>query len=308
MFFFILRRLFLEALPSLFVIITITFFLIRLAPGGPFSTEKTIDPQTLAKLNEHYNFDKPLPVQYIHYLNNVLHGNFGPSIKHPGRTVTELIAESFPVSLELGIYALIFSIFIGISAGLFAASKPESLRDYLTMSFSTAGICIPTFVLGPLLVFIFAITLRWVNVAGWESPADRILPSITLGMVYVAYISRLTRGGLLDILALDFIRTARAKGCSEQQVLTHHALRGALLPVISFLGPAAAGVITGSFVVETIFSIPGLGRFFVAAAFNRDYMMIIGTVTFYAAVIIFFNTLVDIILALLNPRLRGSLS
>jgi oligopeptide transport system permease protein len=305
---FIIRRLFLEALPSLFVIITITFFLIRLAPGGPFSAEKTIDPETLAKLKEHYYLDKPLPVQYFHYLNNVLHGHFGPSIKHPGRTVTELIAESFPVSLELGIYPLIFAIVIGISAGLFAASKPESLRDYLTMSVSTAGICIPTFVLGPLLVFIFAITLRWVNVAGWESPTDRILPSITLGMVYIAYISRLTRGGLLDVLSLDFIRTARAKGCSDKQVLIRHALRGALLPVVSFLGPAAAGMITGSFVVETIFSIPGLGRFFVAAAFNRDYMMIMGTVTFYAAIIILFNTIVDILLAFLNPRLRGALS
>jgi oligopeptide transport system permease protein len=305
---FIFRRLFTEAIPTLLVIITLTFFLIRLAPGGPFSTEKKIDPEIVAQLNKHYNLDKPLISQYLIYLKNILHGDFGPSMKYPGRTVTELIKTSFPISLELGFYALCISLLAGTGAGLWAASKPESIRDYLVMSISALGICIPTFVFGPILVYFFSLKLGWFNVAGWNSFSDRILPSVTLAMIYIAYIARLTRGGLLETLSMDFIRTAQAKGCTTQRVLFTHALRGSLIPVVSFLGPAAAGLITGSFVVETIFAIPGLGHIFVAAAFNRDYTMILGVVTFYAAIIILFNTLVDIILATLNPRLRGSLS
>jgi oligopeptide transport system permease protein len=304
---FILRRIFFETIPSLLVIATITFFLIRLAPGGPFSTEKNISPEVLAQLNSFYGLDKPLFSQYFSYMTKVITVDFGPSFKYTGRTVTELIAESFPVSLELGLYALLIAVVLGILAGLIAASKPSSLRDYLTMSISMGGICIPTFVMGPLLVLLFSLTLGWLPVSGWNTFSDRILPSVTLGMVYVAYIARLTRGGLLDTLVQDFIRTARAKGLPERVVLIRHALRGALLPVLSFLGPAAAGLITGSFVVETIFSIPGLGRFFVTAAFNRDYTMIMGTVVFYAFIMILFNTIIDVITALVNPRLRSSL-
>jgi oligopeptide transport system permease protein len=304
---FIFRRIVLETIPSLLVIATITFFLIRLAPGGPFSNEKTISPEVLTQLNSYYGLDKPLFIQYLNYLGNIATVHFGPSFKYPGRTVTELIAESFPVSLELGLYALCIAIFVGIVAGLLAASKPSSLRDYLTMTISMGGICIPTFVMGPLLVLIFSLTLGWLPVSGWSSFSDRILPSVTLGMVYVAYIARLTRGGLLDTMVQDFIRTARAKGLPERIILVRHALRGALLPVLSFLGPAAAGLITGSFVVETIFSIPGLGRFFVTAAFNRDYTMIMGTVVFYAFIMILFNTVIDVVNALLNPRLRSSI-
>jgi oligopeptide transport system permease protein len=304
---FLFRRIVLETLPSLLVITTITFFLIRLAPGGPFSNEKSISPEVLTQLNTYYGLDKPIFVQYFNYLGNIVTINFGPSFKYPGRTVTELIAESFPVSLELGFYALCIAITVGVFAGLLAASKPSSLRDYLTMTISMGGICIPTFVMGPLLVLIFSLTLGWLPVSGWNSISDRILPSVTLGMVYIAYIARLTRGSLLDTMVQDFIRTARAKGLPERTILTRHALRGALLPVLSFLGPAAAGLITGSFVVETIFSIPGLGRFFVTAAFNRDYTMIMGTVVFYAFIMILFNTVIDIANALLNPRLRSSI-
>lgn len=304
---FILRRIFLETIPALLVITTVTFFLIRLAPGGPFSTEKSISPEVLKQLNTYYGLDKPLVHQYFSYLGKMAVGDFGPSFKYHGRSVTELIAESFPVSLELGLYALLIALIFGICAGILAASKPSSFRDYFTMAISMAGICVPTFVLGPLLVMIFSINLGWLNVSGWNSIEDRILPSITLGMVYVAYISRLTRGGLLETLVQDFIRTARAKGLPERVVIIRHALRGALLPVLSFLGPASAGLITGSFIVETIFNIPGLGRFFVAAAFNRDYTMIMGTVVFYAAIMIFFNTIVDIIIAIVNPRLRSTL-
>ncbi|HON10247.1 MAG TPA: ABC transporter permease [Chitinispirillaceae bacterium] len=305
---FILRRIFLQTLPALFLTVTVAFFLIRLAPGGPFSSEKNVSPEVLKQLNSHYGLDKPLLIQYFDYLKNICRGDLGPSFKYPGRTVAELIAEGFPVSVELGTYALLFSLLTGILAGLLAASKPGSARDFVSMIISTSGICIPSFVLGPLLVLLFGLKLGLVNVSGWNSMSDRLLPSFTLGMVYVAYIARLTRAGLLETMVQDYIRTARAKGIPERVVMLRHALRGALLPVVSFMGPAAAGLITGSFVVETIFSIPGLGRFFITAAFNRDYTMIMGTVVFYAAVIIFFNTIVDITLAILDPRLRSRLN
>lgn len=304
---FIIRRIFIETLPALIVIATVTFFLIRLAPGGPFSTEKSISPEVLKQLNSYYGLDKPLMNQYFSYLGNLFILDFGPSLKYPGHSVIELISESFPVSMELGLYALAISLVIGILSGIIAASKPSSLRDYLSMTLSMTGICIPSFVLGPLLVLIFSLKMGLLNVSGWNSFEDRILPSLTLAMVYVAYISRLTRGALLETMVQDFIRTARAKGLPESVIIIKHALRGALIPVLSYLGPAAAGLITGSFVVETIFSIPGLGRFFVTAAFNRDYTMIMGTVVFYAFIMIIFNTIVDIITAFLNPRLRGTL-
>jgi oligopeptide transport system permease protein len=287
----------------LLAIATITFFLIRLAPGGPFSGEKSIDPLVLAQLNTHYGLDKPVFVQYVNYLANISRGNFGPSFKYPNRSVTELIAQSFPVSLELGLFALAFAVVFGIGAGIAAAIRPNTFSDYAPMSMAMIGICVPTFVLGPLLILVFGLRLDIFNVSGWVFPRDRVLPALTLGMAYVAYIARLTRGGMLEMLFQDFIRTARAKGLREFQVLFKHALRGGLLPVVSFLGPAAAGLITGSFVVETIFQIPGLGRFFVMAAFNRDYTMIMGIVLFYAFLIIMLNTVVDIALTILNPRL-----
>jgi oligopeptide transport system permease protein len=301
---FIFRRIFIEAIPTLFVIATITFFLIRLAPGGPFSSEKNVSPQVLERLNAHYGLDKPLVTQYTTYLLNVLKGNFGPSFKYPNRTVTELIANAFPVSLELGLYALTFGLIIGISAGVVSALKHNSPLDYVAMSLAMAGICIPNFVMGPLLVLIFGLWIGWFPVSGWQGMGDRVLPALTLGAAYIAYIARLSRGGMLEILSQDFIRTARAKGVAEWQVVIRHALRGALMPVVSFAGPAAAGLISGSFVVETIFQIPGLGRFFVMAAFNRDYTMIMGTVLVYSVLIIIFNTIVDIIMVWLNPRLK----
>ncbi|MBN1758274.1 MAG: ABC transporter permease subunit [Chitinispirillaceae bacterium] len=302
---FLLRRVLVEMPLSLLVIFTITFFLIRLAPGGPFSAEKTVSPQVLRELKRHYGLDRPLYVQYVNYLGSVLRGDLGPSFKYPGRKVTELIAEAFPVSFELGCYALFFALLFGCTAGMIAASRNGTGADFLVMFLSMGGICIPSFVLGPLLVLVFGLLLGWLPVAGWTSPADRILPSITLGMIYVAYIARMMRGSLLEVLVQDFIKTARAKGLTERRILLRHALRGAMVPVVSFLGPAAAGLITGSFVVETIFSIPGLGRFFVTAAFNRDYTLILGTVVFYAVIIMVFNMLVDILLAILDPRIRS---
>lgn len=294
----------LEMVPVLWVIVTLVFFVIRLAPGGPFDAERNVSPEILKNLNAYYHLDAPLYRQYFDYLGGLLHGDLGPSFKNASWSVNELTALGFPVSLELGIYALMVALGIGLTAGVVASMKPNTAQDHIPMSLAMLGICIPTFVLGPLLVLIFALWLGWLPVAGWEGPRHKILPSVTLGAAYAAYIARLTRGGMLEVLSQDFIRTARAKGLSEARVVLRHALRGGLQPVVSFLGPAAAGLLTGSFVVETIFQIPGLGRFFVQAAFNRDYTMIMGMVLFYALFILSFNLAVDVIQAWLDPRLR----
>jgi len=295
------------SIPVLLIVITVTFFFVRLAPGGPFSTEKAVPPEILKNLNEYYNLDKPVFSQYLDYLKNLTHGDFGPSFRHSNRTVTEMIFTGLPTTVELGIYALLIAIFIGTLAGLSAALKPNSIQDYIPMSFAMTGICVPTFLLGPLLVLIFGIWFEWLPVSGWNTLAgDKILPSITLGTAYAAYIARLTRGGMLEVMYQDFIRTARAKGLSEVMIIIRHALKGGLLPVVSFIGPAIAGLLSGSFVVETIFQIPGLGRFYVQAAFNRDYTMILGTTIFYSALIIFFNLFSDVLTKWLDPRLRDN--
>ncbi len=298
---------FLVSIPVLLIVITVTFFFIRMAPGGPFDSEKAVPPEILENLNEYYNLNKPVFSQYISYLKNLVHGDFGPSFRHSNRTVTEMIITGLPVTFELGIYALLIAIFIGILAGLSAALMPNSIQDYLPMSFAMTGICMPTFLLGPLLVLIFGIWLEWLPVSGWNTlHGDKILPSITMGTVYAAYIARLTRGGMLEVMYQDFIRTARAKGLSEIMVISRHALRGGLLPVVSFLGPAIAGLLSGSFVIETIFQIPGLGRFYVKAAFDRDYTMILGTTILYSALIIYFNLFSDVLTKWLDPRLRDN--
>ncbi|MCP4178984.1 MAG: ABC transporter permease subunit [bacterium] len=301
MFSFILKRI-LHVIPVLIIVATITFFLIRIAPGGPFSLEKNVTPEVLAQLNKHYGLDKPMYVQYLEYMENLLKGNLGPSFQYPNRTVNEMIANAFPVSLELGSMAMVFALIVGIIFGIVASTKPNNLRDYSSMSFVMLGICIPAFVLGPVLIWIFAIKLGWFNVSGWNTPSDYVLPVITLGAMYAANIARLSRGGMLEILSQDFIRTARAKGISEKWVIIRHSLKGGLLSVVSYIGPAVAGLITGSFVVEIIFQIPGLGRLFVLAAFNRDYTMIMGTVLFYALMIVILNLIVDIVQILLDPR------
>ncbi len=299
---YIFKR-FLEFIPVLFVIVTLTFFLIRLAPGGPFVAEKGSE-QALKQLREHYKLDAPLHVQYFDYLAHLVRGDLGPSMKRPSRTVIEWIVLRLPVSLELGAYALLVALGVGLAAGVVASCRPNTWSDHVPMSLAMAGICVPNFVLGPVLVLVFALWLGWLPVAGWERPADKILPALTLGASYAAYIARLSRGGMLEILSQDFIRTARAKGLSETRVLLRHALKGGLLPVVAFLGPAAAGLLSGSFVVEMIFQIPGLGREFVQAAFNRDYTMILGTVLFFATLILLFNLAADIAQAWLDPRVR----
>ncbi|MCF7816240.1 MAG: ABC transporter permease subunit [Kiritimatiellales bacterium] len=300
---FIFRRM-LELIPVLLISITIVFFMVRLAPGGPFTSEKSFPAEAIERLNQHYGLDKPILVQYGNYLLNLLKGDLGPSFQYPSRTVNDIIKETFPVSLELGALAMLFALSIGLLAGIVASLKPNTLQDHMPMGLAMTGICMPSFVLGPLLILVFGLWLGWFNASGWELPSDRVLPVITLGAAYAAYISRLTRGSMLEILPADYIRTARAKGLSEATVIFKHTLKNALLPVVSYLGPATAGILTGSFVVETIFNIPGMGRMFVLAAFNRDYTLILGLVVFFSLLVVVFNAVVDILLGLLNPKLR----
>ena len=302
----ILRRIGI-AIPVLLTVVTLTFLMVHSAPGGPFDEEKAVSPEVLIKLNEKYNLDQPLINQYFDYLSGVLVGDFGPSFRYPGRSVTELISIGLPVTFELALYSILFALAVGLIAGILGALKPNTALDYIPMSTAMIGICIPSIILGPSLILIFGLWLEWVPVSGWGyMPGDKILPTLTLGTAYAAYCARLTRGGMLEILNQDFIRTARAKGLSEFRVVVIHALRGGLTPVIAFLGPAMAGLLAGSFVVETIFGIPGLGRFYVEAAFNRDYTMILGTSILFTFMTLTFVLISDIMASFLNPTLRDS--
>jgi oligopeptide transport system permease protein len=295
----------LQAIPVLLIVISATFLLVHSAPGGPFSADKAVPPEVIKALEAQYNLDQTLWQQYVSYLGDVLQGDFGPSFKYSGRTVNELIAAGLPITAELGLYALLIALIIGVAAGVIAAIRPNTMQDYIPMSAAMLGICMPSFLLGPLLVLVFGIYLDWLPVSGWgDIPGDKILPSITLGAAYAAYIARLSRGGMLEVLSQDYIRTARAKGLPEPLIIAKHALRGGLIPVVAFLGPAFAGLLGGSFVVETIYQIPGLGRFYVQAAFNRDYTMILGMTVFFATLIILFNLLSDMLAIWLNPKLR----
>jgi oligopeptide transport system permease protein len=300
---FITSRL-LQSLLALYLIVTATFFMLRFVPGGPFTAEKAVPPEILRNLEAHYGLNQPLPRQYLDYLGSLLHGDFGPSFKYSNRTVNEILADKLPVSLELGLWSLGVALLLGLSLGIIAALRRNTWADYLASAVGTIGLSVPTFVIGPLCVLAFAIHLGWFSASGWYSPADRVLPSLVLGLAYAAPISRLTRGGLLEVLHQDYIRTARAKGASEARVVFKHALRGGLLPVVAYLGPATAGILTGSFVIETIFQIPGLGREFVTSAFNRDYTLVLGTVILYAALIMALNLLVDVVQAWMNPKVR----
>ena len=300
---FILRRI-AVSIPVIFLVATTTFFIMRLAPGGPFMSERAIPPEIQANLQAKYGLDQPLWVQYGRYLQNLVQLDLGPSYKYPDRTVNEIIAEGFPVSLQLGASALAFALFLGIPGGVLAAFKHGGIIDRLTMSVIVVGISVPTFVLGPLFVFVFALTLYWFPPALWGTWDQMVLPAVTLGLPYSVYIARLTRAEMLEVLSQDYIRTARAKGVSEFRILWKHALKGAMLPVVSFLGPAVADITTGSIVVEKIFAIPGLGRYFVESAFSRDYTTVLGTVVFYATLLIVANLAVDLAYRFLDPRIE----
>lgn len=302
MFKFIARRM-VQSVLVIFIIITVTFFMVRFAPGDPFSAERKMPEHIKERLMAHYGLDQPLMVQYTNYLGQLLKGDLGPSFTET-RSVNQILSATFPVSLELGSLALLIALGIGLPVGILAAVYRNTLADYIPMSLAMVGICLPTFVLGPILALVFGVWLGWFNVSGWFVPADRVLPALTIGLVYAAVIARITRGGMLEILSQDFIRTAQAKGVPFGRVIFFHTLKGGLLPVISFLGPALAGIISGSFVVETIFQIPGMGREFVSSAFDRDYTLVLGTIIVYAVLITLANLLVDIVQVVLNPRLR----
>jgi oligopeptide transport system permease protein len=322
---------FLQSLLALFVVISATFFMMRFTPGGPFTAEKAVTPEILRNLEAHYGLNQPLWRQYAEYLWNVtpkkigvvafLHDlstpgtnpealkdwfgiDLGPSFKYPNRTVNEIIADKLPVSAELGAEALVIALVLGIGLGVVAAIRRNTWIDYLASGVGMIGISVPTFVIGPLLVLALAIHVGWFNASGWYTASDRVLPAIVLGIAYAAPISRLTRGGMMEVLHQDFIRTARAKGASEARVIFHHAMRGGLLPVVSYLGPAVAGILTGSFVIETIFQIPGIGREFINAAFNRDYTLVLGTGLLYAGLIMALNLAADVVQAWMNPKVR----
>ena len=300
---FIIRRVLLF-IPTLLAIATLTFFMMRLAPGGPFQSEREIPKPALEQLQKQYGLDRPLFEQYTSFLANAARLDFGPSYKFPTREVREIIFEALPVSMELGGWALLLSILIGVPIGMFAALKQNSAMDYSSMGLALAGVSIPNFVLGPVLVL--GLSLGWFLLppALWQGPQSRVLPVLTLSTAYVAYIARLTRAGMLEVLRQDFIRTAFAKGLPDRVVIFKHALKLGILPVVSYLGPAAARVVMGSIVVESIFAIPGLGRHLVNGAFNRDYTLVLGVVLFYAAFLMVLNLLVDLAYTWLDPRVE----
>jgi len=302
---FVLRRL-ASAVPTLFIVVTISFFLMRFAPGGPFNLERPLPPQTMANLMATYHLDQPLWNQYLTYIGNAVTGDFGPSYIYKDNTVAELIGKGLPYSMELGFYALLLALFGGVLAGTIAALRQNSALDFFIMSVSTMGVTIPNFVVGPVLTLIFAITLSWLPAGSWGDGSLRylILPMIALALPQLAVFARLTRGSMIEALHTDHIRTARAYGLPSRTVVITHAMRAAMLPVVSYLAPAAAALLTGSAVVETIFTIPGVGRYFVLGAINRDYTLVMGTVVLIAIFVIVFNLLVDILYGLLDPRVR----
>ena len=300
---YVIRRL-LELIPTALIIVLGSFALVRLAPGSPFSSEKEIPPEIRRQLDAKYGFDRPLPEQFIRYVGNLLRGDLGPSTKYPQRSVNEIIADGFPVSLTLAGVALVWSLLLGITAGIIGAVRQNTAWDHAAMAAALVGISIPSFVLGPLLVLLFALRLHLLPPAGWGDLRHVFLPGLTLGTIYAASIARLTRGGMLEVVRSDFIRTARAKGLSERLIIWRHMLKGGLLPVVSYLVPAIASMLTGSVVVEKIFNVPGIGPYFVDAAFNRDYFLVMGIVLLYAFFLLLLNLVVDVIYGFLDPRIE----
>jgi len=302
---FILRRIII-IIPMLFIVVSLTWALVRLAPGNFYSGEKKMAPAVEANLREKYGLDKPWYVQYGKVLRNIARLDFGASLKYEGQTVNQILMRALPVSVALGFTSYLLALLVGITIGTLAALKQNSWLDSLSMVVAMLGISIPNFVLGPLLVLLFSLTLFWFPPALWSGFLSRsiVLPAITLSAIYVAYIARLTRAGMLEVMRSDYIRTARAKGLSEWQVVTRHALRGGLLPVVSFSGPALAFLITGTVVVEKVFALPGLGNYFINACFNRDEPLILGIVAFIAVTVLIFNLLVDISYAVIDPRIK----
>jgi oligopeptide transport system permease protein len=292
-------------IPTLLVLITIAFFMIRVAPGGPFDGEKVLPPEIRANLDAKYHLDEPLVQQYFRYLGQIATLDFGPSFQYKDWTVNELIARGFPVSLTVGGLAMVLAFIVGTLIGIAAALRQNTISDYSIMGVAMLGISIPNFVIAPLMILVLAVYTGWLPAGGWDWSVQRmILPVVTLALPVIAYIARLTRGSMIEVLHSNYIRTARAKGLPGYLVIWRHALKPALLPVISFMGPATAGLITGSVVIERIYSIPGLGSYFVQGALNRDYTLVMGVVIFYGVIIILLNFFVDILYSWMNPRIR----
>lgn len=296
----------LGAIPTLLLVIVLAFLMVHAAPGGPFDDERVLPPETAAALAEAYNLDDPLHRQFFNYLFGLVRGDLGPSYRYRDYTVGELIGNAFPVSLKLGAMAMLLATVIGVATGSFAALRRNSVLDRIVMTFAMTGISIPVFVVAPVLVLLFAVKLQWLP-AGWsanDSVARFMLPVIALALPQIAYIARLMRASMIEVLASDFIRTARAQGLGTSAIVRYHALRPAMLPVLSYMGPAIAAILTGSVVIEEIFGIPGLGQFFVRGALNRDYTLVLGIVIFYAALIVLLNFIVDVFYGVIDPRIR----
>jgi oligopeptide transport system permease protein len=302
---FIGRRL-LVAIPTLFLVVTVAFFMMRAAPGSPFDMDRKLAPEILRNVQAKYGMDRPLTEQYVRYLGDVLHGDLGPSLKYKDKSVAQILRENYAVSAILGLSAITIAMFAGVALGVLAALRQNRAADYGVMTLAILGVCVPTFVTAPLLVLLFASILGWAPSAGWNGGAlpNLILPVTVLALPQIAIISRLTRAGMVEVLHSNYVRTARAKGLPERRIVLRHALRAAILPLVSYLGPACAGLLTGSLVVEKIFNLPGLGKFFVISALQRDYTVVMGMVIVYAALILFLNLLADLIYAALDPRVR----
>ncbi len=300
---FTLKRL-LYTVPTLLVLAALVFFLLRAAPGGPFDGERALAPEVQAQIEAVYHLDEPLWRQFARYLAALARGDLGPSFQYAGRSVNELIAAGFPVSLQLGLAAMALAVLAGCSAGVVAALRRGSLADRGLMALALTGVSIPNFVVAPLLILAFALALGWLPAGGWDSWRSAVLPVIALALPQIAYLARLTRDSMVEVLAQSWIRTARAKGLPQRWIVLRHALKPALLPVLSYLGPATAQILTGSVVVEQVFSIPGLGRHFVQGALNRDYTLVMGVVMFYGALVVLFNLAVDLLYGALDPRVR----
>ncbi|EKF9471267.1 oligopeptide ABC transporter permease OppB [Vibrio cholerae] len=302
---FIAKRIF-EAIPTMLVLITISFFLMRYAPGNPFSSERPLPPEVMANINAKYGLDKPVSEQYLTYLTNIVQGDFGPSFKYKDYTVNELIASALPVSVKIGLAAFVFTVIMGVTVGTIAALKQNTWIDYTIMSTAMLGVVMPSFVLAPVLIYIFAIQFSLFPAGGWQDGGFEYmaLPVLGMSLLYVATFARITRGSMIETLNSNFIRTARAKGLGYGYIVVKHALKPALLPVVSYMGPAFVGIITGSVVIETIFGLPGIGKLFVNAAFNRDYSLVMGVTILIGFLFILFNAIVDILLAYIDPKIR----
>lgn len=308
---FLFRRL-LIAIPTMFIVVTLAFFMMRAAPGSPFVGERHLSPEVEANVMAKYGMNRPLGVQYLNYVGGVLHGDFGPSLKYKDKSVVRIISEGFPHSLLIGGLAMVLAAVVGVTLGVIGALRQNGPADYAAMGVAVLGVCIPTFVTAPLLVLLLASKLGVLPTGGWPTSSEPlssawryfVMPIAVLSLPQIAIISRLTRAGMIEVMRSNYVRTARAKGLPESSVVFRHALRGAILPLVSYIGPATAGVITGSLVVERIFSLPGIGKAFVTSALQRDYTVVMGVVILYAGLILLLNLLADVLYAALDPRVR----